>query len=52
MYCETFAAFTVPGSDKLVIKKSMTPIITATKLVYLQIKNVDFRGKSGFFIGS
>lgn len=37
MYCETFAAFTVPGSDKLVNKKSITPIITATKLVYLQI---------------
>jgi hypothetical protein len=36
MYRETFSAFTVPGSEKHVNKKSMTPTITARKLVYLQ----------------
>ena len=35
-YSETFPALTVPGSEKLVNKKSTIPIPTANKLVYLQ----------------
>lgn len=38
MYCETLSAFTVPGSQKLVNRNSTSPTMTATKLVYLQIK--------------